>query len=374
MKPNELTSLSVEDLMVPTRKFSPTDRASTLIGHLRETGGYDGFVEENQKTSVITIHDMLGLTELDTKLIKLKHQVPRLSRKDNVGDATSLMFEHRTRSLPIYEGRELLGAVTSSGIVGRILETDVKVRVSSIMTPSPLTLQSTSTMAVARELMRTKGLDQIPIMHKSQLKRVLTSAEIVFSLMPTPDRDQKGAKLKGRYDEEVGMLGDDAMLTNEVTDSLQSIFHNMRTSSKNYSIIMNTGEVQGIITYKDLMKILVNNHDSQSVPMYVVGLPDSISAAIVRAKFLETVNLLTRVFPEITEARAVIESEGNNPQRKKTQVKVIILTPKQRYSYQVTSYDIAESFDQIHVWAKKLISQHKPNPRRKTSGRTLPGQ
>jgi len=373
LKPSELTSVPVTDFISETRTFSSTDRASTLIGYLRESNNYEAFVEDDSRTSIVTVRDMLGLVDIETRLSKLMHQVPRLSAENTIADAAPLMFEYRTRSMPVYEGTKLLGVVTSPKIVERLLDTDIKVRLSSIMTPSPLTLEPSSPVSTARELMRRKRVDQIPIVEGPTLSRVVTSAEIVFNLLPTPDRDQKGARLKGRYDESVGMFGDDAMLTNEVTDSLQSVFKDMRRMSKNYSIILNTGEVQGIVTYRDFMKLLLKKEVESPVPMYVIGLPeDSFASGVVRTKFLESVQLLKKVFPEITEARAVIEFEGNNPQRKKNLVKVMILSPKERYSYEVFSYDLGKSFEQVHEWAKKLVIQNKPNRRRKTEGRVFP--
>jgi CBS domain-containing protein len=321
----------------------------------------------------VTVRDLLGLVDIETRLSKLIHQIPRLNKRNTVGDAASLMFEYRTRSMPVYEGSKLLGVVTSPEIVGRMLDTEIKVRLSSIMTPSLITLDPSSPVSTARELMRRKKVDQIPVVEGSKLERVVTSAEIVFNMLPRADRDQKGARLKGRYDEAVGMFGDDEMLTNEVTDSLQTVYRDMRRRATNYSVILNTGEVQGIATYRDFMKLLLQKERSSPVPMYVVGLPeDSFAAGMVRSKFLESVQLLTKVFPDINEARAVIEMEGNNPQRKKNLVKVTILSPRQRYSYEVFSYDLGTSFDRVHVWAKKLVAQNKPDRKRSTERRPFP--
>ena len=102
---------------------------------------------------------MLGLTDFEMRLSNLMHQVPRLNRSNTVGDAASLMFEYRTRSMPVYQGSKLLGAVTSPEIVGKMLETDVKVRLSSIMTQSPITLEPSAPVSTARELMRRKKVD-----------------------------------------------------------------------------------------------------------------------------------------------------------------------------------------------------------------------
>ena len=71
---------------------------------------------------------MLDFSNLDTRLSKLMHQVPRLSLQNTVREAASLMFEYRTRSMPVYQGTRLVGQVTSPAIVGRMMESDVPVQ------------------------------------------------------------------------------------------------------------------------------------------------------------------------------------------------------------------------------------------------------
>jgi len=373
MKPSDLISIPVADMVSDAKVFSSTDKASVLIGHMRETDTYDAFVEEESSTSVVTVRDLLAVTDLDTRLSKVMHQVPRLNVINTVGDAASLMFEYRARSMPVYKGNKFLGAVTSHAIVDRTLDVDLKVKLTSIMTPSPVTLEPSSPVSTARELMRRKKFDQIPVVEGSSLRRVVTSAEIVFNLIPKVDRDQKGERPKPWVDGPVGTFGDDVVMTSQATDSLQDVFGQMKKMSKNYSVILNAGQVQGIITYRDFMKLLVRGGVTPAVPMYIVGLPeDSYSATLVRQKFTETVQLLRKVFPEINEARAVIELEGNNPQKKKNLVKVMILSPKERYSYEVFSYDLGRSFEDVHEWAKKLVVKNKPDRRRKTQGRSFP--
>jgi CBS domain-containing protein len=373
MKSSELVSSSVADLVSNTRVFSPTDRASTLIGHLKETNNYEALVEEEGKTSIVTIREMLDLVDVEgTRLSKLTRRVPRLNQSNTVGDAASLMLDHRTRSIPVYREDKLLGVVTAQAIVGKALETDIKVRLSSIMTPSPIILGPASPVSTAIELMRRDKIDQIPVVDGFRLKRVVTSAQVVFNLLPQTTRDQKGNKSRGRHDDPVGMFGDDAVVTNEVTESLQSVFRGMMKRSVNYSVITNTEEVQGIVTYRDFMKLVVRKETPESVPTYIVGLPEgSVEEGVAKAKFLESVRLLMKVFPDLNEARAVVEWEGNNPQRKKNLVKVMIITPKKRYSYEVFSYDIGDSFDQVHSWVKKLIEQNKPDRRHRPSERAF---
>ena len=201
MKISELMAQSISEFATPAKAFSPTDRVSEVIGFMRETRSYEAVVEEGERTSIVTVRDLLDLSNLDTRLSKLMHQVPRLNRQNTVSDAASLMLEYRTRSMPIYHGGNLDGQVTSPAVVGRMMEANVPVKVSSIMTKEPVTIDSTATLASARELMRRKKVDQVPILSGGRLTGIATSDSIVFNLAPKADREVKGGRQQGRFDE-----------------------------------------------------------------------------------------------------------------------------------------------------------------------------
>jgi CBS domain-containing protein len=374
MKLEELMEQSIPEFVTDVRAFSSTDRVSEVIGFMRENQSYEVVVEDGDHTSVVTIRDMLNLSNLDTRLSKLMHQVPRLNRQNTVREAASLMFEYKTRSMPMYQGTRLVGQVTSQAIVGKMMESDVPVKLSSIMTKEPLTIESSATVASARELMRRKKVDQVPIVDRGRLNGVVTSDSIVFNLTPKADRDVKGSRHEGRLDESLSQYGTGNLVTNEITDSLLDVYLNMRKEGSNYSVVLNTGEVQGIVTYRDFMKVLARRSATPQLPMYIVGLPDDpFSAAAVRQKFTEAIQLLRKGFPEISEARAIIKTGETRSSKRKCQVDVLILSPKERYSYSVFSYEVADAFDQVNTWAKRVFSQRKVGRRKPTSRRSAEG-
>jgi CBS domain-containing protein len=370
MKISELMALSISDFATPAKAFSPNDRVSEVIGFMRETRSYEAVVEEGDRTSIVTVRDLLDLSNLDTRLSKLMHQVPRLNRQNTVSDAASLMLEYRTWSMPIYHAGKLDGQVTSPAVVGRMMESEVPGKISSIMTKEPVTVESTATLASARELMRRKKVDQVPILSGGRLAGIATSDSIVFNLAPRADREVKGGRQPGRFDEPLGDYGSGNLLTNEITDSLMDVYLNMKKEGGNYSLIMNTGELQGILTYRDFMKILERRSAKPQLPMYIVGLPDDpFSAAAVRVKFTDSVQLLRKAFPEVSEARAIIKAGETRSTKRKCQVDVLVLSPKERYSYSVFSYEVADAFDQVNTWAKRLVALRKAKKRKPTSRR-----
>jgi CBS domain-containing protein len=370
MKLNEFKEQPISGFVAGVKLFHPTGRVAEVIGFMREAGFWEAFVEDGEKTSVITVRDLLDISNLDTRLSKLMHQVPRMTPQTSVSDAASLMFEYRTRSMPVYDGVEFVGQVTSPSIVAEMMKSDVPLKMSSIMTREPVTIESTSTVAGARDLMRRKRVDQLPIMGDGGIVGVITSASIIFGMMPRADRDEKGGKQAGRFDEPLATYGMGSVLTSEITDSLSTVYAKMRKESSNYSIILNTGEVQGIVTYRDFLKALLKRNTSPDLPIYIVGLPDDpFEAAAVGQKFTEAIQLLRKGFPEITEARAIMKTGSAKSGKKRCQVDVLILSPKERYSYSVSSYAPADAFDLVNSWAKRLFSQRKnrkrkPSPRR----------
>jgi predicted transcriptional regulator len=373
MKSEHLMEMPALEAMTETRAFSPTQPVSKLIGYLRESKLYEGFVEEGERTSIVSVRDILNVSSMDTKLSNFMRQVPRLNQNNTVGDAAALMYEYRARSMPIYQGRNLVGQVTSPSIVSRLADSDSSTKISSIMTPEPIGLEASTKVSKAREIMLRKKIDQVPITKKEALYGIVTSEEIVFNLMPRVDRDEKGDWEKGRYDESLGVFASKDVLTNDVTSPLRDVYKSMSEKGSNYSILMGEGKVKGIVTYRDFMTLLARKRIPDSIPMYIVGLPDDpFDAERARSKFRAGIQLLRKGFPDIVEARAIIKTGNTKSPKKRYEVHVFVESPRKRYSYRVSGYDLGGAFEEIDVWVKKTLSQYRPRRRRRTEVREFP--
>jgi predicted transcriptional regulator len=373
MNPQRLMATPVSELMTEARLFSANEPVSRIIGFLKESKQYECLIDDGDRTCSVSVRDLLGLSHLDTKVYTLMHQVPRLNRNNNVGDAATLMYEYRARSMPIVEGRKLLGQITSPSIVAKLLEGEQQGKVSNIMTPEPVCVDASSLVVKARDLMQKKKFDQLPVLKDGHLEGVISSEQIVFNIIPLSNRDSKGNPRAGKYEERVENLVGEEVTTNEVTESLGEIYRNMVKASSNYSVIMNTGEVQGIVTFRDFMKMLLRSDGAGAIPMYIVGLPDDpFEAETSRRKFTTAVKQLERAYPWITEARAVIKMGETKSPKKKYEVNVFLFSPKQRYSYRVFSYELADAFDYVDSWVKGIASRAESRKKDKRHTRLRP--
>jgi CBS domain-containing protein len=97
--------------------------------------------------------------------------VPRLivCEFNTAGDAASLMFEHRIRSLSIYQASKLVGQITSRSIVEKLLDSEQGLKASEIMTPRPICLDARDRVSKAREIMIRRRIDQLPILKTDRL-------------------------------------------------------------------------------------------------------------------------------------------------------------------------------------------------------------
>ena len=377
MNANNLKALSVAEFLNPVEVFDPDDSIAKVIGFMRSMNFYEVFVEENDKAALVTLRDILNVKDITTtKLSGVMNYIPKLNKNNTVEDAASLMFEYRIRSLPVYENSKVLGQINAISILKRLMDTKQNVRPGNIMTPNPTTVDPSDEVAKARNIMIRRRVDHIPIVKDSKLLGIVTSSEIVFNMIPASDRAQyEGPPRKSRFEGPVTDYTPEVTVSNDTGDSLNDVFDNMVKERSNYSVMTTFDEVQGIITTRDFMRMISHQKaDQDSIPMYIVGLPeDPFEAEASREKFARIVSLLRRSNPQISEARAIIKSGlVKGATRRRFEVQIFILTPRDHYSYKAAAFDLPDAFDEIHGWSRKLVERFD-EPRKKPRVRADPG-
>src|SRR5271163_2121169 len=133
MKAEQLMRMPVTDLLTEVEIFPSTETVSKVIGYLNESQQRDALVDGGDAaTYIVSIRDLLNVSTLETKISTVMHQVHRLGPNNTVSDAASLMREFRTRSMPVYKERKLIGQIASPSIVAKLLDTDTPGKISSI--------------------------------------------------------------------------------------------------------------------------------------------------------------------------------------------------------------------------------------------------
>ena len=366
MKLGDLRQLSVKELSKPIEVLEADVSIAKVVGFLRRRNLREAFIEERERTAIITLRSLLDVQNItNAKLSTVASHVPRLNPNNNVEDAATLMFEYRIRSLPIYENEKPSGLIETTSIIEELMDSQSSLKVNRLMTPDPITLDEGDDIGKARSIMARRKIDQIPVTKQGKLNGVVSSESIVFNTLPRSDRQLKGDIRKGRFELPIQKFASPDLIQNDVTDLLGSVFANMKKSNATYSVITNYDEIQGIITHRDFMQILTNPKTHDGIPMYIVGLPnDPFEAEATREKFTRVVSFIRRARPDIVEARAIIKAGETRAARKRYRVHIFIMSPRQRYSYAASGFELPDIFDEIDKWAKTLVPDKERKKRR----------
>jgi CBS domain-containing protein/ribosome-associated translation inhibitor RaiA len=347
----------------------PNSTLSKVTGLLSERGTYDVFFPESNRCGVISARSVLRTAVETTKLPALISYVPALKKDASIGAAARLMSDYRIRAVPVSDGRKIIGEVKCVNLLqelnGRIGQ-DLKV--ASIATKNPLTVDAEAPTAKARDLMVRKRIDHIPVTRTGRLAGILTSTDVVVRMAQSERVGPRSIRpeTRGTLDFPVGNAMDLTPLTCPPETSVDQALETILKSAKTYILVTQWEELQGIATYRDFMTLLAEPEQETEVPIFMVGLPDDpFEAEATKTKFKRTINQLHRIFPDILEARSVIKSRFTKPgkERGRYEVHVHIRTTTNSYSYSDEGWELPAVYDLITDRLKRLMTQKQSRRR-----------
>jgi CBS domain-containing protein len=376
-----LQSTSVQELIEPPAIVDPDITASKIIGVMSEKKVYDVFIPLANKIVCINIRDLLSIRDITAaRPSVLGKIVPSLSLKSNVGYAARIMSLYRLRALPVEkENNNLVGQIIAKRILKAIhdLGADEKVsknvRVSGIMTTRPVVLREKDKVSTARSIMTRRRIDHIPLVNENEnLTGMLTSSHIIEAMLPSEKIGRKalGVEKLNRLDLQASGIADKNVVVSKPNDSLRSAVGTIIDANSTYSVVCFGEEIQGIVTYRDIISLLVEKV-VEDLPAFIIGLPDDpFDAELAKSKFADTVRFLKRMAPEIEEARCKMKLRDIEGERRRNEVDVSIITPYRRHVYTNIGWDLAKMFDQMSDSLKKRFAHRRTRRQAESVRRT----
>ena len=365
---NVIRSVPVRDLMDPPIMISKDVALSKIISTLNETNSYDVFIELSGKIGAFTIRDIIGIKDIITTRPSLVGKIiPELNRDSVISEAARIMSHYRMRTLPIVHNGKIEGQVSAKRIVELIskhlVESKLRIVASNIMTSDPITIDCHKTVSAARSIMKRRRIDHLPVVDNGRLVGIITSSDIMKVMLPSERISKKSVGIdnaEDRFSIEVSGLANADVITANVDESLQVVCDRMINAGSTYCIIRVWDEIQGIITYRDIVALLGEKME-EDIPMFIVGLPDEpFDAELAKSKFTNITRFLRKIHPDIEEARCHIKLRSVQGARKRYEIDVHILSTHGNISYTNIGWDLAKLFDEMTDALKKKVShKHK---------------
>ncbi|MGB8161707.1 MAG: CBS domain-containing protein [Nitrososphaeraceae archaeon] len=362
---NELRHTPAINFSEPVVIAKASDSISEIVGILMDRDCYDIFVPLSGKVASLNMRDFLGVKNITSaNPSTLGKIIPTLNSESTTAEAARLMSLYRLRALPILEKNEITSQISTKKIVQAIRDIMFvsairKTSASDIMTPSPIVISKTDTIASAKTIMKRRRIDHLPVLQDNRLVGMVTSKDIV-EVMLRPERI--GRKSLGiddtqdRLDIAISGILDKNILTSNIDDTLQSVTDLMVSQNSTYCVIKSIDEVQGIITYRDIINLLGEKVEEE-IPIFLIGLPeDPLDAELAKSKFTNLVKLLKKIYPDIEQARCRVKIREIQGARKRYEVDASIISTHAVANFVNVGWDLPKMFDQMSDSLKKRIA------------------
>jgi CBS domain-containing protein len=369
----KLRATKIEELTTEADFVSEELPISKVIGKMRDLDIYEIFVQCGERIGIINVRSILEATHIaTTKAGSIALFPPRVAISDSVGKVSEFMGGHRLRSIPVWEGRRVVGQINALTIVSSLVDClSESLKATHVMTENPTTITGSSSVSKAKNLMVRRRIDHLPVVQQERPRGMLTSSHLIFQLTPAESigsDDRVGETLKG-LDFPVQELMDVNIEISPLDQSAVALLKNMIELGKTYSLVGLWEELQGIVTYRDFMRLLEHRREPTEIPITILGLPDDpFESEIVKTKFNRVVSLIRRVYPQITEARSIIKVSSFSARRgrKHYEVSVTLKTPRDLFSYSEKGWDLAKIYDILSDRLKRLLSRKRKRRRPRT--------
>jgi CBS domain-containing protein/ribosome-associated translation inhibitor RaiA len=344
---------------------------SKIIAFLRDQNVYEIFFPEGNRCSMISVRDILKLRNVEsTKPSSIMVHAPTIPKQATVGQAAKLLVDHGVSAIPVFDNGQAVGQVSRLRLLSELRgKTGAEIRVTSIASGRPTTVEGTTSVATARGLMIRKKINHLPVMEERRLSSLITSTHIISRMSPSERVGSKSMthEIKRALDFSVRDVMETNPLTFPAETTVETALDSTLISGQKCILITQWDELQGIATQGDFTRLLIEPEPKLEVPISMIGLPeDPFEAEAAKTKFSRTVNQLHRIFPDILEAKSVIKSKFSKPgkERGRYEVTVHITTPKKTYTYSETGWELPVVYDLLTDKLKRLMSQQKHRTRR----------
>lgn len=388
----DIRTKKVKELLenpVLTKEDAPL---SKIISRMIKENAHEVFIQlpDDKSVSCINIRDILLATYSESiKSSTIMVTVPTLTENDSIGNAARIMSLHRLRSLPVIDStsHEVIGQISSKRIINYIYEAfsnkkinDQKMKsASDIMTQGLTIIEPTATFDAAKITMMKESIDHLPVAEtqedeKTVIKGVVTSSHLVKTLIPNETVEGEGSQEIAPNQEIIRLADRKNILTVKPEDTFISIVQSLLKANSTYAIVQSLeGEPLGIITHGDIISVLGEQTQSE-IPIYIMGMPDdSTEAELVKSKFHSVVEHLSKISPQIQEARCKIRIKDREGGRRRYKVTANIYTAHKLYLYSSSNkWDLAPIFDEMTEGLKNQIgdvkTEHQNESLRYSSG------
>ncbi|OGD52288.1 hypothetical protein A3K81_01365 [Candidatus Bathyarchaeota archaeon RBG_13_60_20] len=363
-----------EHLHSPGSVFSPDDQASKVLGYLKDTGRYEAAASGGGRTGIVTVRDLLGVDHPErTKVESIWEQVGTVRDDAAVIDVVENLIDNGVRALPVVDRKEVTGIISQVDLMGALagLNELKSVAAKEIMVTPVTTLNMEDGIAQARRLMLDRGISNVPVLSEYRLRGIVTAEIIVHTFIApaskTKTGDRVGEKVSKLPGQVSGIMDKQPLKVGPEANAL-NVTREMTRLNKGAALMVDDEErVQGIITPRELLRLIYDLRNEEELPVYIVGITDEdfFESAVAEGKVRRVVVRSMRMQPKITEVRVNIKKQRTQGERMRYDITARVLGPEVSFNATNEGWGLMETFDGLLTALDNKLRRAKVEPEKK---------
>ncbi len=363
----DIQTTKVDSLISDATIIDPSDTVSSVINKIAKDNAYDVFYFDGKSTLSTNIRALLNAKNITKMAIgSFLYPIPHISSIDSIQKAADILTHYRIREVPIVQKNQIIGVVTAKQILKTLSTKDNKwIKANLIYTKNPITISSEELLGTAKRIMISKRIDHLPVVNQGKIKQVLTSTHILKCIIPQERQGKKSFKGKTTHKLEfkIGNIGNTRIPQCTPNDNINKIITSMLKTEATCCLVSLWENLQGIITYRDILELLVSKLETP-IPLYIVGMPeDQKNIKLISKKFDNTLKKVQKAYSEIHEARVSIKQHRNRDKKEgKYEVTTIVTTSHHApLVFSSVGFDLSEALEDL---SQKLLRALSKNTKR----------
>jgi len=312
----ELAFSDIKDLIHSrVSVFKPEDTASKVLGELKETGRYEAAVASEGKVGLITVRDLLGVSQ------------PEQTR--------------------------VLSGVPAKGLMRTpVLSLDINEKVS-----------------FARRLMLERGFSHIPVVEYNRLVGMVTAKNIVHAFITPISKTTTGERVGekvARFPGTVSGIMDPRPFTVGSDGSALEVARGLRDQGKSACVVVDLRRmILGIITPRELLLPLLRFRKAEELPVYIVGLSGTdLERSVAEEKVRRVVERSLKIHPHINEVSVRVKQSKTRGTQTRYEVTARVLSAEEQFIAEEEGWDLLKVFDKLCDTLDKALRKSKHEPER----------
>ncbi len=199
----------------------------------------------------------INLQEMKAKSVAIK--TPKLSPEDDIFKVSRAMIDSNFYYLPVFEDKKLIGEVSYWSVLKAGKDVLKEYKVKEVMTKDVIYINGKDSVGKAIAIMRKERISHLPVVEKGKVLGILTARDIILRVIAPRDRQRYGDFAGEKVipiNTPVSDIVEPVKPVVTPNDDLSSVVDLMKDQNFTACLVMDGGEIVGIITRKDLLEIL----------------------------------------------------------------------------------------------------------------------